>query len=202
MNFRGWLERVLVHGESVQSEAPPDERQDDPEIRSLLEAAYRRHVANVAGPPLPFQMETALHAARILAEACWACASSSEFASSPPWQREPKATIEHLSADLLFRFLPGVWKRAKARDSESPLCVTLEAMLRRWPLSGVLADLDGEPAKPPQFEGAPGLQMLYAERLLANPRLGWLPPEGQAREWVERIFQEAGKPIPKERPLD
>jgi hypothetical protein len=202
MNFRGWLERVLIHGESVQTEAPVFERSDEPAIRSLLEAAYHRHAANVAGPALSLQFDTALNAARILADACWACASSSEFIPSPVWQGEPKTAADHLSADLLFRLLPGVWKRARARDLESPLCADLEELLRGWPLSGVMADLEGEPAHPPQFHGDTGLQMLYAERLLANPRFGWLPPEGRGREWVERIFEEAGKPIPKELPRE
>jgi hypothetical protein len=202
MDACGWLERVLVHGESVQTGEPVFERSDEPAVRSLLEAAFRRHGANVAGPALALQFDTALDAARVLAEACWACSSAGGFVPSPAWEREPKVAADHLSADLLFRFLPGVLKRAKARDTGGPLCLALDALLRRWPLSGVMADLEGAPAQPPRFDGATGLQMLYAERLLANPRFGWLPPEGRGREWVERMFDEAGKPIPKETPRE
>jgi len=200
MALRDWLERVLIHGESVQTEAPVFH--SDPVILPLLESAYLRHAANVAGVRLPFQKNVAQDAARVLAEACWAQSSASEFTPTPPWQREPASAAEHLTADLLYRFLPGVLKRAKARDRESALCVFLEELLCKWPLSGVLADLDGAPALPPDFDGHAGLQMLYAERLLANPRAGWVPRAGTAYEWVERVFQDSGKPIPQERPLE
>ena len=202
MAFRRWLERVLVHGESVQTGAPDFDQIRNPDILPLLESAYRRHAANVAGPPLPLQPRVATDAAEVLAEACWAQSSAGEFAPSPLWLREPASAAEHLSGDLLFRFLPGVLKRAKARDRESPLCASIEALLRKWPLSGVLADLDGEPACPPEFDGHTGLQMLYAERLLPAPRAGWVPRDGSAYEWVERIFHEAGKTIPAQVPQE
>ena len=202
MALRDWLERVLVHGESVQTEPPVFHPHSDAEIATLLEAAYLRHAANFAGVRLPFQKGAARDAARVLAEACWAQSSGGEYIPSPFCQREPASAAEHLTADLLYRFLPGVLKRAKARDRESALCVSLEGLLRKWPLSGVLADLDGAPALPPDFHGHAGLQMLYAERLLANPRTGWVPRSGTAYEWVERVFQDSGKPIPQEKPLE
>jgi len=62
--------------------------------------------------------------------------------------------------------------------------------------SGVLADLDGTPATPPEFGGHPGLQLLYAERLAETGRAGWVPATGPAREWVERVYQERGKLMP------
>ena len=51
-------------------------------------------------------------------------------------------------------------------------------------------------AAPPTFGGHPGLQLLYAERLAGVGRPGWVPPSGPAREWVERVHSERGRPLP------
>jgi hypothetical protein len=97
---------------------------------------------------------------------------------------------------VALRFLPGVYKRARVAGAGSELASELDAILRRWPLSGVLADLDGAPTVVPEFGGHPGLQLLYAERLLRTSRPGWVPAGGPAREWAERVYSEAGRSLP------
>lgn len=109
--------------------------------------------------------------------------------AGPPVPFEPQTGLgaAHLSADVALRFLPAVYRRARLRTSAEPLVAAVEAVLRKWPLSGVLADLDGGPTTPPEFGGPPGLQLLDAERLVGTGRAGWVPAAGRpAREWPER----------------
>ena len=91
-------------------------------------------------------------------------------------------------------------KRARLRGEGESLAGEIESLLRRWPLSGVLVDLDGEPSKDLSFDGHSGLLLLYSERLRVHGRVGWLTTDAQAREWVERAYQEHGKltPLAKE----
>jgi hypothetical protein len=195
--FADWLTRVLTRGESVQEALPaltPDER---PGVLAVLRAAFDDHALDVAGPPIAFEPGVSLAAAVVLARACWLLVGADEKEPAAlPFQAEPVSPAAHLSADVTLRFLPAVHRRAKVRSDTEPLAAAVETLLRAWPLSGVLADLDGEPTTPPEFGGHPGLQLVYAERLLATGRAGWVPTTGPAREWVERVYSERGKPVP------
>ncbi|QEL19630.1 hypothetical protein [Limnoglobus roseus] len=195
-SFVDWLRRVVLMGESVQDAPPVLTESDRAAALPILRASFDRHLLEVAGPPLVFDAATAVWAAEALAAACWELVAGDVGESAAG--REPRTPGEHLTADVLLRFLPPVYRRAKARDAAGPLARRLETMLRRWPLSGVLLDLDGSPTTPSDFAGHPGLQLLYAERLVANPRSGWLPPAGPGRDWAERIFEERGRPLPRE----
>jgi hypothetical protein len=191
--FTTWLERLLARGESVQTEPPPTVL--PAAAREPLSEAYRGFALDIAGPVIPFHADAAVRSALILAHHCWAVASGDNAATGFASGREPSSAAEHLSSDLMLRFFPMVYRRALARAARSELVAEQEALLRAWPLSGVLADLDGEPSTPPTFDH-PGLALLYAERLVAKPRPGWIPAAGLARDWVERIFHERGKPLP------
>ena len=68
----------------------------------------------------------------------------------------------------------------------------METLLRQWPLTGVLADVAEEPLTPPEFDGHPGLLLLYAERLARHEKPAWVP-HGKAFEYVELVFRELGK---------
>jgi MoxR-vWA-beta-propeller ternary system domain bpX4 len=104
----------------------------------------------------------------------------------------PQSPAQHLSADLLLRFLPPVYRRARALDPGDPLGGILEKVLRQWPLSGVLADIEAEPLTPTDFGGHPGLLFLYAERLARHERTAWFPT-GPGREYVALAWAELGK---------
>src|SRR5207247_4672134 len=77
---------------------------------------------------------------------------------------------DHATADVVLRFVAGVHRRARAVEPAGALSVRLEELLRRWPLSGVLAEIDAAPLTPVEFGGHPGLLLQYAERFAARPR--------------------------------
>ena len=194
--FLDWLDRVLTAGESVQDAPPHLAPAERPAVEARLRAAFELHALDVAGPPLAFDPRAALGAAEVLASACWGLVGEDEpLALALGIAPSPAA---HLSADVLFRFLPSVHRRTRGREPDGALAAELARLLRAWPLSGVLADLDGAPAAPPDFGGHAGLQMLYAERLALTRRAGWLPADGPARAWAERVFAERGLTVPAE----
>lgn len=194
--FAVWLERVLVHGESAQSSAPEPASDDRIQALPLLRDAHGRRALSVAGPHLTFAPESAWLAARSLAVACWKLVAESAAEPVPAPDATRATAADHLSVDLALRYLPGVYRRATTREDTAALAAELESLLRRWPLSGVLADLDGEPTTEPNFDGHFGLQLLYAERLVKTARPGWIPKSGAAREWAERVFHERGRTLP------
>jgi hypothetical protein len=151
----------------------------------------------VAGDLIPFSPTVGLRAVELLAWSCWFLLNRAEPAHEIdrrlPVLTPARSASEHLSADLLFRFLPQVHRRARAANPRDPLTLRLEDTLRRWPLSGVLAELDDPPLVEIDFSGHPGLLLLYAERLADHPRPSWLP-DGPARQYVDLVFAERKLP--------
>ncbi len=192
--FVDWLARVLEAGESVQDEPPvvPPRR----EVTAFLEKAYWLHAADVGGPPIAFDSETAHLAAATLADACWRLVTPDPDASLPKNHLGlPRSPSSHLAADLTLRFLPSVYRRAKPRGDTDAFVVWVVEILRTWPLSGVVAQPPGGPASL-DFGGHPGLALLYAERLVECPTAAWVPRDGVNREQVERVFHQRGMPVP------
>ena len=186
-----FLQRTLYEGRILLRQAPT--RGDDAAAGPLLEKAYRAHALSVAGPAVPFEPAVALAAGRVLQAAAWYLlnqgAELDEAALRMPYA--PTRPEHHLSADLVFRFLPVLHRRARALMANDPLPEHLATLLRRWPLSGVLSDVIEEPLTPPDF-GHAGLQMLYAERLARHDRPAWLPPPA-GLPYVELVWQQLGK---------
>jgi hypothetical protein len=170
----------------------------------VLARAFADHALDVAGPPVPFDPAAALAAAHFLAAACWHLIAPADADAAPelPPLGEPAGyplagrPAAHLSADVTLRFLPAVHRRAALRSADDALAAALAVVLCRWPLSGVLADLPGRPAGELDFGGHPGLQLLYAERLVGRERSAWVPAAGPARERVELVCRERGRPVP------
>lgn len=181
--------RVQLRGRLELSSA------ERPAVQRLLADVHARRVLDLAGPSPRLEVETALAAAQVLADACWFLLTRDE----PPDEVEralrmptPGSASEHFSADHCLRYLPVVHGRAVALCPDDILTRILSDILRKCPLSGVLARVSAPPTTPLDFEGHPGLQLLYAERLANHLRPLWVPQEGEARQWVERILEERG----------
>jgi hypothetical protein len=195
-----FLDRLLTDGSAVLRSRPVVRRQDQRAAAARLEAAYAGYRLDVAGPALPFDGPAALAAAEGLWLACWFLLQRGE----PPEEVEkalalpapPATAAEHLSADLVLRFLPSVHRRARAIDPADVLSGWLTRVLRRAPLSGVLSDVEEGPAAPVELGGHPGLLLLYAERLADSVRPAWVPGAGPVRPYVELVFGERGLPLP------
>lgn len=198
--FPEWLSRVLSGGESVQDAPPALAASEYAEVERLLREAFDVLALDVPGPPIPFDAEAAVAAAGVLAVACWRLVGDESF--GPRLGEIPRSPAAHLSADVCLRFLPAVYRRARFRDPESALTRDLAELLRGWPLSGVLADLEEPPPTPTDFHGHAGLQVLFAERLFAVGRPSWVPESGPPREWAERVFLERNKPLPAPPPKE
>jgi hypothetical protein len=198
-SFVEFLRTLLTDGRVVLRQRPAVDAAERAEARVLLADAYDDYRLDVAGPPLPFDAATALGMAERLWLACWFLVRRDEppeaveraLAPPPP----PASAAQHLSADLVLRFLPQVHRRARALDAADGLTRRLTELLRDWPLSGVLSDVEEGPRVPPEFDGHPGLLLLYAERLAERPRPAWVPA-GPALPYVELAFAERNLPAP------
>jgi hypothetical protein len=197
--FTDLVRRLLDEGGICLREPPRLDPGERDAVLALLASAFEDHRLDAAGPAIPFAPECALRAVEFLAWSCWFLLHRGEppeaVERSLPILPPPRAAAEHLSADLLFRFLPQVHRRARAVNPQDPLALRLEETLRRWPLSGVLADIDAPPLGDVELAGHPGLLLLYAERLAGRPRPAWAA-EGAVREYVELVFAERGLAVP------
>jgi hypothetical protein len=190
-----FLEALLRDG-VVRFQQRPGLWDSTGEARSLLARAYADYALEIAGPELRFVPEIALAAADVLRYACWFLVShdepGAELEARLRMPRAARSPAEHLSADLTFRFLPRVYRRAKAHHPDDLLVKLLGTVLRSWPLSGVLSDIEEAPLVPPEFDGHVGLWMLYAERLAHHEKSAWFL-DGAGQEYVELVWRELGK---------
>jgi hypothetical protein len=191
--FATFLDRAFTHGEAVLT-GPLPSPAGDRDALAILAGAYESFALSIAGPPVPFDPPAAVAAAGLLANACWflldRSAPPETVAREVALPNKPHSAAQHLSADLTLRLLPAVLRRARAVAADDPLAVALTGVLRAWPLSGVLADLDAGPDEPPDFDGHPGLRLLYAERLAGRDRPAWRPAPAVAN-YLELVTAEA-----------
>lgn len=165
----------------------------------VLEEIFAGSRLDVAGPPISFDRDAALAAAQLVEWATWYLVQRADLAEDVERRVRmpgaPASPAAHLSADLALRYLPQVHGRARAVAPDDALTRAIEATLRQWPLSGVLADVAEPPTSPLDFGGHAGLMLLYAERLSAHERPGWVPT-GRTAEYVELVWQESGRAAP------
>jgi hypothetical protein len=165
-----------------------------PDAATLLAEAYRVHALSVAGPVIPFDAVTAVAAGRLLYRAAWCFLNPNEpvDVAGLVMPSDPRTPAQHLSADVVLRYLPALHRRVRALRPNDELAALLAVLLRRWPLSGVLGDVEDGPLVTPDFAGHAGLRLLYAERLAAHEKAGWFPT-GPAIETVELVWQQLGR---------
>jgi hypothetical protein len=202
--FHEFLTQLLDQGKVVfrSTRAP----QDRPSARgiAILAEAFETACLSVAGPRLAFDSVVACAAADLVRQASWAIVCHddrlADLAKRLRMPAMPATPSHHLSADLMLRYLPQVLRRARGLDPADPLVELLATILRRWPLSGVLSDVEEGPLVPLDFGGHPGLLLLYAERLIGNDRPSWRPaPPGKPWDYYELVLQEHGRTAPAAR---
>jgi hypothetical protein len=193
--FHEFLTQIFDEGKVVfRSTTAPRDRPTAGAM-TVLEAAFEAHRLDVAGPPIEFHAAVASAAAEFLRQACWALVTRHEPAAEVEKRlrmpRPPLSPSEHLSADLTLRYVPEILERARGADASDPVVERLVDVMRRWPLSGVLSDIDLPPFGPLEFGKHPGLLMLYAERLGRTERLAWIPPTSSpAWEYHELVLEQ------------
>src|SRR5690242_4712026 len=108
--FAEFARTLLREGCAVLKSPPERTGPADPETLAILERAYNVYRLSVAGPPVAFDGKMALAAAALVYWSCWLLVDHSQ----PPAELEqllqmpqpPRSPVQHLSADLTFRFLP------------------------------------------------------------------------------------------------
>jgi hypothetical protein len=191
-----FLKTLFEEGRLVLKGRPEPSEADRPAALRVLETAFDLHRLDVAGPPIAFDAPSALTAAELVRRAGWFLVNRTEsvreMERSLTMPRPPSKAGEHLSADVSFRFLPQVYRRARSMGPEERLARFLADLLRAWPLSGVLTDLAEGPRDVGELGGHPGLWMLYAERLALDEKAAWMP-KGGPRGHVELVFAGLGR---------
>jgi hypothetical protein len=166
------------------------------EALAVLRRTYAEYRLDVAGPLIEMDEPVALRAADLVRHSAWFLVSRDQ----PPEELDerlvmpgpPRSAAQHLSADLLLRFLPMIHRRARALDPADRLAVRLAEILRHWPLSGVLSAVEEAPLTPLDFAGHSGLLLIYAERLARHVKPAWVP-DGPGLGYLELVWQELGK---------
>jgi hypothetical protein len=188
-----FLQRLLIEGKVVLRERPMTQASERAAAVALLKSAYADYRLDVAGPLLSFDETTAFKAAECCHSACWFLVDhqveETEVEAAVKMPDPTDDPAQHLSADLVLRFLPQIYHRARAIAVDDVLTKSLATICRRWPLSGVHADIEEEPTTPPDFGGHPGLQLLYAERFVEHQRPAWLP-RGAGVEYVNLVLSQ------------
>ena len=185
--------RIVLKGRPI-----PLESDHAPAAVARLEAAFDVHRLDVAGPPIAFDGSRSALAGGGAGPAVelvpWLIGRRSVETMERflIWPRPPRTASEHLSADLTFRFLPQIQRRSRSIAPGDRLSSFLANLLRAWPLSGVLSDIQEGPKDVGDLGGHAGLWMLYAERLARDEKLGWMPRRTREGH-VELVFRGLGK---------
>ena len=187
--FGEFARQLLDEGKAVLRERPAPIAEQQREVKELLAQAFVEYRLEVAGPLLNFDAAIGVAAAEVAWHACWFLVNHDD----PPGEVEKRLTLpppttpsSHLSADLTLRYLTTVYRRAHAADPTDLLATRLAAILRQWPLTGVMADVDDGPISALDFGGHHGLLLLYAERWVQSEKAAW-KPEGKGWEYVELV---------------
>ena len=181
-----FLQRLFEHGSVSLRDKPAVTPEERNEAAALLARTFALVRLDVAGPLIEFDAPLALAAAELVQHACWFLVShlepDAEVELHLRLPHPPRSASEHLSVDLTFRYLPQVYRRSRGIAPDDILTQRLAHLLREWPLSGVLADLEDAPATDLDFARHDGLRLLYAERLVRHEKPEWIPV-GRTREW-------------------
>jgi hypothetical protein len=195
-----FLQRLLSEGIVRFEDRPSSTGDDRNEATQVLETAYADYRLEIAGPLILFDGEVAVASGELVQYACWFLVNHDEPDSALEERLRmpisPSTPAHHLSADLVLRYLPQVHRRARALFPADLLPRLLARILREWPLSGVLSEVEEGPLSPLDFQGHSGLWMRYAERLARHEKPAWFPT-GPGMDYVDLIWREMGRQTPQ-----
>jgi hypothetical protein len=194
-----FVRQLLETGEIVFHGPPEPATFEQHETAAYLGQAFELYRLDVAGQEIAHDADIALAAARFVRWASWFLVSREappEFVTQHLTLPPPHSAAQHLSGDMLLRFLPQLQRRARSIAVDDALTNILTRVLREWPLSGILSDVPDPPLTRLDFDEHVGLKLLYAERLANNEKADWFAP------WVDQlelVYHELGKPFVKAR---
>ena len=186
---------LLFDGRLILGTTP--RRTWDADAERIARSALEIQSLHLAGPPLDGSIDVLKAALAVVHRFAWRlCNPEPVPVGDDPTLRmptDPRTPGEHLAGDVALRFMSPLLRRTRNANAEDPLVGAMVELLQRWPLSGVLADVNEAPLTPTDFGGHPGLGFWYAQRLAAHDRPAW-HPVGPARECVELVWSSLGKP--------
>ncbi len=141
MGLTSFLSDLFEHGRVATDSA--DVSADDWQRALRLLCEFERHDrSRWPEEPPEFSWQVGLWSANLLYRACHFVVQrdaspetlESTLCTKPP---ERPVAVTHYSADLMLRFLPGVFKLARGAAGDDPLVHILISLGRQWPLSSV-----------------------------------------------------------------
>ena len=193
--FEEFLSQLLDHGKVIfRSAKPPQDRPTGRDVAILAEA-YATLAISVAGPPVTFDPRIACEAAELVRQASWALVSREErvvdLKRRLRMSTAPASPAQHLSADLMLRYVPQILESGPRNRSDRPC----DRDPRRPPptMAAIRRPVRrrGRSAGRAEFGRHPGLLLLYAERLAANDRPAWRPdPSSPAYDYYDLLVAE------------
>jgi hypothetical protein len=180
-DFGIFLDRLFREGTIAFVRAQETAVEPSRSVDEILGSAFETHRLSIAGPQIAFDRDSARRAADFLRHACLGFVLQEEIpteAFARLGTDNPSGRPEaHLSVDLTYRYLPIVYRRSAAIGRYDVLRRQIELELRKWPFSGVLANLLEPPLGSLEFSGHQGLAIAYAERFIEHQNEAWRPPE-------------------------
>ncbi|MCA9031173.1 MAG: hypothetical protein KDA69_12830 [Planctomycetaceae bacterium] len=168
--LNNFLERLFVDGRLVlESESVPSPRGIQQAVSRLceLELDYRQQLAtsppNISESAAEWALQTFYEVSLKLAYPHLANQIMDTAKVAAPDPANPEAVY---SVDLLFRFLPDLFRLAKAANANAVL-EQLSVFANEWPLSSVGLE-DVSPVALDGILSQPALRMLYVDRIIAR----------------------------------
>src|SRR5262249_44278876 len=120
-----FLRELLEEGAVTLRVPPAPDSAEEHEARNWLAEVFADYRLDVAGPHLQFVPKYAQAAAQFLWQACWCLVRRDleaelieKFLQFP---LQPQSPAQHLSVDLLFRYMPQLHRRSRALSNDDIL---------------------------------------------------------------------------------
>ena len=199
MSYSTFLEQIFEGKVRIATAEPASESEINSGVEALKSFEKQWRLA-LAGSPPDFCGEIASWAAVNLYRACQllmfrdlpaeavSATLETNYATTNRATAKPiDSSTVHYNVDLVFRFLPDLWKFTSVVAEDDPLSQAIRAWCFAWPLSSVgakdlhiepLAEdaVDSAPRSPTAFDisgfvNHPSLMQLYADRILQHQDL-------------------------------